>query len=264
LPLETRDFFATSETPAYRQLELLYRAAQLLGDWNGAVQHSLAQSGEGMNALREMLSRAVAIVQDLESWAQNLPGDWSYTNVPFNSTTIPSWLSPLLDAKWRPPSIRRFSTLQAHPRLTIFWTYCMTMTQAMLQSLEFLESQYYAFNLGRAVNRLELEFKLRDLIDSICGSAIATIDCPIPNKPAAKSIEEVCTFRGYYLMWTLPAVLLCLKQAPIKNFDVEGRIDWISKTLDFLGNNLGFAKAHAFTEYKPRNALSIQLWDYVG
>jgi hypothetical protein len=194
-----------------------------------------------------------------------MPSDSSYRVVPVHKDTQPEWLWPILECSWRPRAAHSYPSLLAETKWRFHWTTRLVLNQAILQSIKLLELA--GLELAKpnkpSLRRRETEFNIVGLIDQLCESCLSPFTSPLVSKPKADSIQDFCTARGYMLLTALPAVKLCLNQAPIQDFDLQGRKEWVRVVLWLLEREVGFAKAGAIFPVPQNDKIAVQLWALV-
>jgi hypothetical protein len=249
----------------YRLWEEVYKTAELFPRLKDALQDFDQASPTALVQVVDILSDAAPLDTSLEEWARNVPPDNSYGLVPVHKDTQPQWLWPLLESSWRPRAAHSYPTLLAEMKWRFYWTTRLILNQAVLQALNLLEFGVppLAKPDSTLPRRRETEFNIVSLIDQLCESCLSPFTTPLLSKPAAASIQDFCSARGYMLLSPLPVVKLCLDQAPILDFDLRGRKEWVQGALRILEREVGFAKAGA-TLSEPQNEKSaVQLWALV-
>jgi hypothetical protein len=245
----------------------IYDVAELCGRWKAAVEEHIAGAPGSIAKLKECCAIAVAVDKKLKDWTLKLPLEWNYHVVGVEKHLHPKFMWPLLEGNWFPQASQCYDSLLVEIKWRFHFAMKLILNHALLFTINALETA--GESLGPQISRKAVEDELVDLIDRICESCLASFLTPLLNKPKPTCTEDICSARGFMLMQTLPAVYLCLVQAPITTVDVSGRLEWVTKMLGFLGKKIGFAKGTSLALIKDGGAregkfsqrnFSLQLW----
>jgi hypothetical protein len=249
------------------QYNLIYDVAKLCGEWRPAVEAHIARTPGSVDKLKELVGRAVEIDKNLNDWTLKLPFTWNYFVVGVEKEHHPEFMWPLLEGAWFPSQAQCYGSLMVEIKWRLHFAMKLILNHALLFTVDALEKAGESMDLP--VDRRAVEEELLGLIDRICESCLASFLTPLLNKPKPTSLEEICSARGYMLMQTLPAAWFCLVQAPVTMWDVSGRLQWVTKMLEFLGRKIGFAKGASLAmidagyarqvKFSARG-FSLQLW----
>jgi len=243
----------------------MYKAAELLVRLKDALQGFDYTSSNSIKQVVDILDDAVPLDRSLEKWARDVPLDGSYTVVPINKDTQPEWLRPLLDGSWRPRAAHAYPSLLAELKWRFHWTTRLVLNQAILQSINLLGLAWLesVIPIEPLLRRTEVEFNIVSLVDQLCESCITPFLSPLLSKPKAESILDFCSARGYMLLSPLPVISMCMDQAPIYDFDLRGRKEWVQAALSLLEHEVGYAKAGAVIPAAQNDKIDVQLWGLV-
>lgn len=243
----------------YQLWDHIYKTAELLSDLKLILENYHQSSLTSGTELLEALGEAASLEKYFENWVRTLPPDASYTPVGADRASQPEWILPLLEGSWRPQTVHIYPSLLSETKWRTYWTSRLVLNQAILQSIQLLESTGVPSG-ALPVNRRETEFTILSLIDRICETCLSSFTMPLQSKPKPETVEDYCSARGYVLLSPLPVASFCLQQAPISGLDLSGRIEWVQKALSLLESKVGFAKAGATLEPLQSNKISLQLW----
>jgi hypothetical protein len=257
--------FAAPGSSNYDLFEEMYKAAELLVRLKDALQGFDYTSSNSIKQVVDILDDAVPLDRSLEKWARDVPLDGSYTVVPINKDTQPEWLRPLLDGSWRPRAAHAYPSLLAELKWRFHWTTRLVLNQAILQSINLLGLAWLesVIPIEPLLRRTEVEFNIVSLVDQLCESCITPFLSPLLSKPKAESILDFCSARGYMLLSPLPVISMCMDQAPIYDFDLRGRKEWVQAALSLLEHEVGYAKAGAVIPAAQNDKIDVQLWGLV-
>jgi hypothetical protein len=257
--------FAAPGSSNYDLFEEMYKTAELLVRLKDALQDFEYTSSNSIKQVVDILDDAVPLDRSLDKWARDVPPDASYTVVPVNKETQPEWLRPLLESSWRPRAAHAYPSLLAELKWRFHWTTRLVLNQAILQSIKLLGLAWLesAKPVEHLLCRTEVEFNMLGLVDQLCESCITPFVSPLMSKPKAESILHFCSARGYMLLSPLPVLRMCLEQAPIHDFDLRGRKEWVQAALSLLEHEVGYAKARAVIPTAQNEKIEVQLWGLV-
>jgi hypothetical protein len=249
------------------QYELICPVAELCGEWKPAVEAHLAGTLGSIDKLKQIVARAVEVDKNLQDWTLSLPLNWNYHIVGVEKERHPEFMWPLLEGDWFPSASQCYDSLTVEIKWRLHFAMKLILNHALLFTIDTLEKAGESMDLP--VGRQAVEDELVNLIDRICESCLASFLTPLLGRPKPTNTEEICSARGYMLLQTLPAVWMCLKQAPIASYDTRGRLQWVNKMLEFLGRKIGFSKGTSLAMIQARGGLagefsqgkySLQLW----
>ena len=245
LPLSFRDVFTAPGSSNYDLFEEMYKTANLLVNLKAALQNLDYTSPSSTKQVVDILDDAVPLDRSLEKWARDVPPNSSYTVALIDKDIQPEWLRPLFECSWQPRGAHAYPSLLAEVKWRFHWTTRLVLNQAILQSIKLLGVEWLesAISMEPLLRRTEMELNIVCLIDQLCESCITSFLSPILSKPKAVSILDFCSARGYMLLSSLPVIKLCTEQAPIHDFDLHGRKEWVQVALSLLEHEAGFAKA---------------------
>jgi hypothetical protein len=250
----------------YAQNILIYDIAELCGKWSVALEAYVDGAGASKDKLREYCNIAIALDRKLKEWTLALPLEWLYSVTSVEKQENPQFLWPLLEGKWFPEASQCYASLVAEVKWRLHFAVKLVLNHALLHTVNLIEST--GESLEPHISRQEIECELLNLVDRICESCLVPFTTPVLSNPRPTCVEEICSARGYMLLQTLPAVYLCLIQAPIASVDISGRLEWVTKMLGFLQTKMGFAKgahmalakASTLTGDSQRKKFALQLW----
>jgi hypothetical protein len=261
-------FLFRSQAPqSYAQWQNIYDTALLCGQWADALKafRVEASSSSAQAALWAAVSSAIDLENKFHDWELELPPVYSYSVISLTKEFHAEWIWPLLDGPWVPQYSHHYSSMLTEVKWRSNWTSRLILSQALLHTLEVLEQAGLSPPEEiPPVNRKEVELRLLELMDRICESVLAPIASCSKLTPGTDSkVTDVQSMRIYVLFSSLPCVHFCLRQTPIAGFEPSQRVAWVSILLQFIGKEMGFAKAGAWpddTQILDVAGLPVQLW----
>lgn len=231
------------------------------------MEEHIAGTPGSIEKLKEYCAIAVALDKKLKDWTLNLPRNWVYSVIGVEKHLYPEFMWPLLEGNWFPPASQCYGSLIVEIKWRLHFAMKFILNHALLFTIDALETA--GESLDPQTSRQEVEGELLRLVDCISESCLASFLTPLLNRVKPTCTKEICSARGYMLMQALPAVYLCLVQAPITITDVSSRLEWVTKMLGFLGTEMGFAKGMSLALLKggaakegrfSQRGFALQLW----
>ena len=238
------------ESPQKKQLiSLIIKSAGVCARLKARCDSEPSVSSMSPISDEAIVQEASAIDQELQSWASDLPDDWSPVRRDhINHIHRPKWSKGLLSIPGGPTHMRIYSSLLAASDWNIYrsvrvyiWLYILKIVAAdssgILGNTSALKSRGISILLEISV----------DIAETIPYSIGLSIDGS--SDPAfPKDVPGLC---AYKVFWSAYQGVLCHRASMMKDYVYLQRAVWFGGMLRFLKDTIGISKAEIFLEGKP-------------
>lgn len=266
IPLSTWDDFFNKQAPALRLIALLYQTSDLCATIREFGTQSLHQRRVSHLPLRDILSSAARLEEEIKAWGQNMPTVWEYPCIDISDQVSSTWSQAFMDCPGRPLIVHTYRSLSVAGGWNLVRVARLMLNQSIVECCTWLltsnplsndpfeqyvqaDHSLLAFeNTQRQMQ--EAHSTIRMMIDEIFASVYSHLHLSIEGKPAPASSKDVPAIRGLFLLWPLRAAVDAMAKngGNGNNIAYAQRRIWLKRLLEFISQDLSIAQASSVVD----------------